>query len=48
MEDNKVKIQLLFLSFFFYYYLIQLFIDKWKFLQQLISINCIKNETKSK
>ena len=47
MEDNKVKIQLLFLSFF-YYYLIQLFINKWKFLQQLISINCITNETKWK
>ena len=47
MEDNKVKIQLLFLIFF-YYYLIQLFINKWKFLQQLININCITNETKSK
>ena len=28
MEDNKAKMQLLFLSFFYYYYLIQLFINK--------------------
>ena len=42
MEDTTLVFK------FFYYYLIQLFINKWKFLQQLISINFITNETKSK
>ena len=41
MEDNKVKTQILFACKFSLFLCLQLFIDKWKCLQQLISINVL-------